>query len=376
MASRPNPFKPTFGVSPPLLVGRDELREDFGDALDNGPGSPGRATLYTGARGVGKTVLLNAVEDDAKERGWLVASETAIPGLVERLATEHLPTLLREHDPEGTKTRLKGVTAPLVGGGVSWETVDLHQAAAGLRTQIERLSGILKSNETGLLITVDELHRDLLEELVQLFAVIQHAFREELALAFAGAGLPMAVTDLLNQHVLTFLRRAERHSLGKMPAEDVARALQRPILDGGRTISDKALAQAVEATGGYSFLIQLVGYGLWRQHPGNAHIKLKDVNAGTDYARRRLGSLVHESSLKACSDVDRTFLLAMARDDGPSKVSDVAERMATDTRYASQYRLRLIAADLIEPAGWGRVDFTLPYLREYLRDHPAIQHLS
>jgi hypothetical protein len=26
-----NPFKPTFGVSPPLLVGRDELIGDFSD---------------------------------------------------------------------------------------------------------------------------------------------------------------------------------------------------------------------------------------------------------------------------------------------------------------------------------------------------------
>ncbi len=39
------------------------------------PGPSGRATLYTGARGSGKTVMLNAVEDRAKERGWLVNTE-------------------------------------------------------------------------------------------------------------------------------------------------------------------------------------------------------------------------------------------------------------------------------------------------------------
>jgi hypothetical protein len=63
-----NPFTPTFGSPPPLLAGREEL---LAEALDDGPGSAGRATLYTGARGAGKTVLLNEVEDTARERGWL-----------------------------------------------------------------------------------------------------------------------------------------------------------------------------------------------------------------------------------------------------------------------------------------------------------------
>ena len=54
-----NPFRPSFGVTPPLLAGRDTEILAFGDALDSGPGAPGRATLYTGVRGIGKTVMLN-----------------------------------------------------------------------------------------------------------------------------------------------------------------------------------------------------------------------------------------------------------------------------------------------------------------------------
>jgi hypothetical protein len=47
-------FRPSFGVTPPLLAGRDTEILAFGDALDAGPGAPGRATLYTGVRGIGK----------------------------------------------------------------------------------------------------------------------------------------------------------------------------------------------------------------------------------------------------------------------------------------------------------------------------------
>ena len=80
-------------------------------------------------------------------------------------------------------------------------------------------------------------------------------------------------------------------------------------------------------------------------------------------ARRRLGSLVYEPALADASDIDKTFLLAMAKDDGPSKMADIQQRLAVNGSYASQYRLRLIAAELIEPKRHGYVDFALPYLR-------------
>lgn len=67
-----NPFTPTFGVTPPLLVGRDDVLDEFRIALDGGPGDPGRAMLLTGVRGAGKTVALNACEDEAHRRGWAV----------------------------------------------------------------------------------------------------------------------------------------------------------------------------------------------------------------------------------------------------------------------------------------------------------------
>jgi hypothetical protein len=57
-------------------VGREEEVDSFRDAIDEGPGSPARAILLTGARGTGKTVLLNTLEDTARQAGWLVASAT------------------------------------------------------------------------------------------------------------------------------------------------------------------------------------------------------------------------------------------------------------------------------------------------------------
>ncbi len=367
-----NPFTPTFGVSPPLLVGRSDLLDDFSDALVDGPGAPGRVTLYTGARGTGKTVMLNEVEDIARQHGWRVISETATAGLVSRFVEEHLPTLLTEIDPGRSKARMTGVTAPIGLGGATWETRDTHESVPGLRTQLTVACELLETNGGGLLLTVDEVHHQVVEELREVATVLQHLTREEREIAFVAAGLPSAVSAVLNDDVLTFLRRADRHSLGPVDLDEVATAIAEPVKEAGRTIAPALAGRAADATGGYPFLIQLVGHHIWRQRPRNRAINEMDVDAGTTAARRRLGSLVHEPAIADLTGVARTFLLAMAHDDGPSKMSDIAARLKVDGNYASQYRLRLIAAEIIEPVGHGRVDFTMPYLREYLREHAAL----
>jgi hypothetical protein len=207
-----NPFTPTFGTSPPLLVGRDNDLEDFREGLVEGPGSPERATLLTGLRGTGKTAMLNAYEDVAAGEGWLVISETARPGLVQRLTEEHLPTLLREHDPRRTQSRLTAVSLP---GrvGAEREVKELHNPIPSLRSQLNLLVDLVgQAGGGGVLITVDEItnEKPSLADLRDLGDVVQHAFRARHNVAFAGAGLPAEVNGLLAGKGTTFLRRADR----------------------------------------------------------------------------------------------------------------------------------------------------------------------
>lgn len=61
-----NPFKPTAGKMPPILIGRHSIIEDFSEALTNGVGAPGRIMLVTGQRGFGKTVMLTEFRRIAK----------------------------------------------------------------------------------------------------------------------------------------------------------------------------------------------------------------------------------------------------------------------------------------------------------------------
>ena len=61
-----NPFKPTAGMNPPELIGRDTVLDDFAEALENGPGAPDRLMRISGVRGTGKTVLLNALRSEER----------------------------------------------------------------------------------------------------------------------------------------------------------------------------------------------------------------------------------------------------------------------------------------------------------------------
>jgi len=140
--------------------------------------------------------------------------------------------------------------------------------------------------------------------------------------------------------------------------------------DEGRTIAEDALTAATDATGGYPFMIQLVGYHVWRKATGQ-RIDLSAVRAGIPAARKRLGSTVHAAALADLSAIDRTYLLAMSQDDGESSTGEIARRLHETPHYASVYRARLIAAGVIEPTRRGYVDFAIPYLREYLREHAA-----
>jgi len=361
-----NPFKPSAGATPPHLVGREDQIESVVDGLDEGPGSPGRLTIFTGARGVGKTVMLNAVYDLALERGWFSFDETATPGLLGRL-DEHVSHLLEDRDPR-PKRRLASVTLPAGLGGASTELTP--ELSAGLRRKVNRLLDDLEAQKSGLLLTIDEIHSSV-PDLREIAAITQHLIRERREFVLVMAGLPSAVSDVLSDKVLTFLRRADKHVLGDVNVDEVQDALVESFEENGRRLTPEASIAAAEATYGYPFLIQLVGYHVWRTTK-NDTIELGDALAGISAARRRLGSLVHETALADLSDIDRSFLVAMSVDDGPSQMADIRRRMGDVVpQFANTYRKRLLVAGVIRQVSHGKVEYALPYLREFLREHGA-----
>jgi predicted AAA+ superfamily ATPase len=90
------PYNPSFGELPSAILGRGPIIENIRFAFENNLSDPYRTVLFSGARGVGKTVLLEKTAELSLEYGFvsvnLTAGNTMIKDLYDQLfkRTQHI----------------------------------------------------------------------------------------------------------------------------------------------------------------------------------------------------------------------------------------------------------------------------------------------
>ena len=232
----------------------------------------------------------------------------------------------------------------------------------------------LEEHGSGLLLEIDEAQAADKDDMAVISHTIQEMTGESRNYALVYAGLPSMYSRWLNDESATFLRDEETHWLDDVPLPEVSASLSKTFHDSGMMLSDMPLRMATEATYGYPYLIQLVGYYVWsasrRAHPDMPEVDETDARNGITKAMSRLYATVHEPELQFLPAIDRAYLSAMAQDDGPSSTSTIATRMGRKAS-AELSRKRLLAGQVIKDFGSDRLDFVIPYMREYLRDHEA-----
>ncbi|MBO7675881.1 MAG: ATP-binding protein [Atopobiaceae bacterium] len=370
----PNPFKPTAGKMPPILIGRENVVADFAEGLENGAGAPSRLMLVSGQRGYGKTVLLVELARVALSYGWEVVRQTASPGMCERI----VGTLegRRPHVSEASiepSINIAGVAGAKLGH------VSLSKTAAlTVRDAIEQRLRHMDDGK-GILFTIDEAQAASTDEMIALATALQEVIGDEdlrdvsderkHGVAFVFAGLPSVVDDIVNERVLTFLRRAVRHSLGDIPLPDVRNAYQATVADSGLAIDSDVAMKAARASAGYPYMIQLVGYYMWQsaQRRKSHTIEERDVvQAASDAAMVFLDAVCAPAYL-GLTGAQQAFLRAMAPDwPEPSVVAKIAQRSGKSSAWAAAYRKSLIDANVIEAAGRGFVSYAIPHFGEYM----------
>lgn len=358
-----NPFKPTAGAEPPVLIGRERVVDDFLEGIRDGVGAPGRLLRITGPRGSGKTVLLTELGDLARAQGWEVVDETAGEGLPSRVC--------RALQKEPAQVRLEaGVNAVILKGSL---TATRQEGVATLRETLSRVVAQQTKRDKGLLVTVDEIQDADADDIREIAAAVQHLIRERQNIAFVFAGLTTGVLDLINGSALTFLRRAKPEELGSIPLDEVADALQETIEASGMHIGKEALQSMAEATAGYAYLIQLVGYHVWRRArthvPESTSIAPDDVSQGVADALVDFANTVLEPALSRVPLRAMEYAIAMSQDEGVSSTAAVAERLGVAPSSLTSYRRMLIREQVIEPTARGYVTFSIPFMREYVRSH-------
>ncbi len=373
-----NPFKPTAGKMPPILIGRQNIIDDFQEALVNGAGAPGRLMLIMGQRGYGKTVMLTELRRLAEDAGWVTLSETASEGLTARLVQALNPKGWRvESATVSPSIGIPGVASASLGNAsIAFDDT----AALTLRNVInETLESRRIKRGKGILFTIDETQAASHDDMVAIATAVQHVIADQdlsslpdsqkKGVAFAFAGLPSLVDELVNHKVLTFLRRSLKRELGDVPLPDVRGSYELSFAESGKKLDSALALECAELTEGYPYMIQLVGYYVWQaaERDGRRVVEPRDVERGFEDALMAFGDAVCAPAFDALSPAARKFVCAMAADDpAPSKVADIADRLGKSRSWANKYREVLIAEKVIVPDDFGYVRFAIPHMARYV----------
>lgn len=353
-----NPFNPSFGKRPIHFFGREEITRSIISSVDD-ENSPWQTTLITGVRGSGKTALLSDIRLNLDSPDvvalYVVPNEAILDSILAQLYRQ-LPKSVSDSMPE-----FKNLSVNL-GVSVNFEKdrKTPHLTETFSYQFLELMDACMKQGKH-IVFLVDEAQKHT-EDMRIFISTYQDLIMREYSVNMVLAGLPSVVSDILNDDVLTFLRRAKQVELENVEIMIVEHEFRKVF--SGSTASEDLVSGAAAATCGYPYLIQLIGYYLWEVlQGGNATNILEDVLIKS---KAELFRNVHRLIYADLSNRDREFLFAMSEDDGFSSVSDIGERMKKEKNFISLYRERLISAGVIKPCGHGLIGFNYPYMRDYL----------
>ena len=359
-------FSPAFGNRPHQLVGREDVIQTILNGLTTQPGSKDRATLVLGQRGLGKTVLLWEVADRARKQGFVVASPTVV--------SKDMPERIIEKIQDDGEQYAKDKRGKLVGGSVGalGFSIGLQfekevQETKSFGYKLLQLSRRLNEQGRGILILVDEVQANS-PELRQLVTSYLELVGEQQNVALVLAGLPGAMSSVLNDKVLTFLNRANKIMLGPLSIPDIDAYYRKTFDDIGIGIDPELRKHAARATEGSPYLLQLIGHNIVLYAGDGGEVDEQTIEEAILSAQETFKQDVCSTTLAALSDKDVEFLRAMAQDEGESNISEIADRMGVSADYAQKYRKRLMDSGVIEQARRGYVAFAVPELAGYLRE--------
>ena len=367
MTAVPNPFRPTFGSVPHTLAGRDEVLDRIAAVFALTDGDPDATMIVTGHRGTGKTVLLNMAAKAARERDWAAVSVSALDGpLAETVIEAVAASQIASRRTRGRRRRLPGLQA--LGFELSWSPPP-HNGSPSLRYILTDFAEQAEQSGVGLLIALDEMQHLSRSEGRRLASSLQHVIRNEgRPVVFIGAGLTVTESTVLADPGMTFFARCARVPIGLLDDSEARRAIRAPLIDAGARIDPDALDEAVAAASGYPFMLQQVGYHIWRSTPDpSGVVTVAAVRAGVDLAQEAMVNQVLKPDWARLGPQERRALVAMCRDDGPTTTADVRTRLRMTSATWASYRKKLIDAGVAVAPGRGWIDFAHEPMRQWVR---------
>ena len=413
-----NPYAPGAGQRPPELAGRDEQLRTFDVVLERiARGRAERSIVLTGLRGVGKTVLLNALRSSAVRADWGTGKLEARPeqrlrrplaaaahqavreighprpddvnqvlGIIKSFALRDAPSGARLRDKWQPGIDVPALPGRADSGDIEIDLVELFADIGGLAADVGK----------GVAVFIDEMQDLAPEDVSALCAACHEISQSGLPLIVVGAGLPhlpavLSASKSYSERLFRYQR------IDRLPREAADRALVGPAAEEGCAFTPEALAEMYAVTAGYPYFIQAYGKVVWDVAPSSP-VTLEDIRVAAPEAESELAVGFFGSRFERATPAEREYLRAMAEaalvssseqpadpdggDDmgaGPAAygcgeldavpTSAVAEVLGRKPQSLSPARDALIKKGLVYSGERGQIAFTVPHFGRYLRAH-------
>jgi hypothetical protein len=389
-----NPYAPGAGQRPPELAGRDEQLRTFDVTLERvAKGRPERSLVLLGLRGVGKTVLLNALRSAAVRAGWGTGKLEARPDQpLRRPLAAALHMAVRElghaqpDDVLGTvkafaardvapNAKLRDRWNPGIDVPATTGRADSGDMEIDLVELLTDVGGLAADRGRGVAVFVDEMQDLRVDDVSALCAACHEISQNRLPVIVVGAGLPHLPTLLSASK--SYSERLFRYTrIDRLDRAAADLALASPAREERVEFTPEALTEMYAATAGYPYFVQAYGKAVWDAAAASP-ITVEDVRVAAPEAEAELGVGFFGSRYERATPAEREYLRAMAEaavaadpsveeaDSVPTAA--VASHLDRTPQSLSPARDALLKKGLIYSGERGRIAFTVPHFGRYLR---------
>lgn len=381
-----NPFAPGAGNQPPELAGRREIIDRAELTLTRvAQRRHAKSFILVGLRGVGKTVLLNRIQqiaEDQKLRTLMVEAhedkslpELLLPPLRQLLLALDRAGQLNESVKRGLRT-LKSFANSVkvkygdieVGLDISPEagTADSGDLESDFPELMVAVGEAAKARGTVVVLLIDELQYLSEDELSALIMAMHRTSQKDLPLVLIGAGLPQLVGSMGRSKSYAE-RLFDFPKVGELSEKDSFVAISEPVANEGERIAKPAVAEIVKQTAGYPYFLQAWGYYSWNAAP-KSPITAKDVASAKAPVLRNLDQSFFRVRFDRLTPSEKRYLRAMAElGPGPHRSGDIADILDVRVQSVAPVRSSLIKKGMIYSPSHGDTAFTVPLFDQFLK---------
>lgn len=380
----PNPYTPGAGTKPNFLAGRDETILQVTDYINEVvKGEMARHCIFYGVRGVGKTVLLNKIEDVAEDKELLYCHIECDEhtSLVKKIIVESQRFIEDMNFSQKLKNKFQKIISifsleyDLNEGktSISINATNTNQRdlSVDLTELFVTLGRISQETQNVVCFFVDEIQSAENKQLSALIAAIHRINQLRLPILVIGAGLP--TIQRISGEAKSYSERLFQFiEISSLNEQNAISAIVEPAAKYDVTYSEKALKKIVKHSGCYPYFIQEIGYCIWeniiQKQNDKTRVSESDVDSIYEEYMERLEKSFFGARYNRATKKEKEFLFAMLKCKYfPCSTSQVAKYMGKEQKQVSPLRSQLMNKGLIYAPSLGEVDFTVPHFDRYLK---------